>query len=799
MPACWHDIHEQTQAGMKKLRRALWIALLAIVAMGFIAPKLDADRLRPRIQAALEAAFNRPVQIEEVHLNLFTGPGFTVKNVLIGEDPASGIEPFAHVEFMQARVRWLSLLRGKLAFSSLRMDSPSVNLVKQQVGPWNIQQLLDHSSAINSGQGRNVPDIQIRDGRLYFKFGDTKSVFYISAADIDVYPNESGDVVIRFSGAPARTDRGQQNFGELSARGILHFSPKAEDQLNMGLRLERTAISELARLFNGSDMGVHGFAVANARLAGPLSQLEITGDLNITDIHRWDLMPPKGEGWTLNYRGLLNLPGHQLDVETIARLGQVQPVAVKLRLSDYLAAPKWAASFAFRDLPAASLVETARHMGAPFLPGVQVDGLVNGVIGYSNVGGLQGELALENASLKSTHESSAEFDSARVLFANKAIAFGPADVTMENGQSAQIEGIYALDDSRAALRITTRQLTIAEVESSAEHVVSAPPIPLLENLRQGTWRGSIAYERRDDLPGVWSGQYELQNAVMEIPGLVTPIRFGSASVEIKEGLIQISRIHARAGAVTLEGDYRYDPAAGRPHRIRLNIPELQVAELESLMMPTLRRNEGFLARTFRLSKETLPKWLLDREVEGDIHVAKLVNGESPIGEIRARLVWDGANILLSGLDCRLDDMHAQGKLSLNLDKPSPVYSWTGAIENLEYRNGRLDLEGEIETSGTAQNLLLNIRSQGTFEGQGIELGPDTEVSAITGGYKLAPVAGIPRLVLSNIQVEQGPDTFSGQGASQPDGHIVLELTSGRKQLRLTGMLLPIHPEAAPAR
>ena len=788
----------------KKLTRALWIGLAAIVAIGLLAPYLDADRMRPRIQAALEAAFNRPVEIGPVHLSVFSGPGFTVKDVLIGDDPAAGIEPFAHVEFMQARVRWLSLLRGKLAFSSLRMDSPTVNLVKQQVGPWNIQQLLDHTSGIdtsgiNSAGARNVPDIQIRDGRLYFKFGDTKSVFYISAADIDVYPNESGDVVIRFSGAPARTDRGSQNFGALSARGILHFSPNAEDQLNMGLRLERTAISELARLFNGNAMGVHGFAVANARLAGPLSQLAVTGDLNITDVHRWDLMPPKGEGWTLNYGGLLNLPGHQLDVETIAAPGQIQPVAVKLRLADYLASPKWAASITFRDLPAASLVETARHMGAPFLPGVQVDGSVNGVIGYSNVGGLEGELALENASVKSTHEASAEFDSARVLFENNSIAFGPADVTMENGQSAQIEGVYALDNSRAALRITTRQLSIAEVESSAEHVVSAPPIPLLENLRQGTWHGSIAYDRTDDHPGVWSGQYELQNTVVEIPGLATPIRFANASVEIKDGLIQISRIHARAGAVTLEGDYHYDPAAGRPHRLRLNIPELQLSELESLMMPALRRNESFLARTFRLSKESLPKWLLDREVEGDIHVVKLVNGESPIGEIRARLVWDGPTILLSGLDCRLDDMHAQGKLSLNLDKPSPVYSWTGAIENLEYRNGRLDLEGEMETSGTAQNLLLNIRSQGTFEGRGIELGPDTEVSAITGGYKLAPVSGIPRLVLSNIQVEQGPDTFSGQGASQPDGHIVLELTSGRKQLRLSGMLLPIHPEAPPAR
>jgi hypothetical protein len=779
---------------MKKLRRALWIGLAVVIAIGLLAPYMDANRLRPRIQAALEAAFNRPVQIEEVHLNLFTGPGFTVKNVLIGEDPAAGIEPFAHVEFMQARVRWLSLLRGRLAFSSLRMDSPSVNLVKTQAGPWNIQPLLDHTSGINSGRSHDLPDIQIRDGRLNFKFGDTKSVFYISAADIDVYPNESGDVVIRFSGSPARTDRGSQNFGELSARGMLHSSAHAEDQLNLGLRLERTAISELARLFNGHDLGVHGFALANARLAGQLSHLEITGDLNITDVHRWDLMPPKGEGWTLNYRGLLNLPAHQLDVETVAPPGQVQPVAVKLRLPDYLSSANWAASFTFRDLPAASLVETARHMGAPLLAGIQVDGRVNGVVGYSNSAGLQGELALANASMKTSHEDSAEFDAARVLFANNAIAFGPADVTMENGQSAVIEGMYALDNSRAALRITTRQLTIAEVESSAEHVIATPPIPLLENLRQGTWRGSIAFERRDDHPGVWSGQYELQSAVLEIPGLATPVRFANASVEIKDGLILMNRIHARAGAVTLEGDYRYDPAAGHPHRIRLNIPELQLAELESLMMPTLRRSEGFLARTFRLRKEALPKWLLDRELEGDIHVTKLLNGESPIGEIRAHLAWDGPTILLSSLDCHLDDMHAQGKLSLDLAKSSPVYNWTGTLEHLEYRNGRLDLDGELETSGIAESLLLNIRSKGTFEGKGIELSPDTEVTAITGAYKIAPASGIPRLVLSNIQVEQGSDTFSGQGSSQPDGHIVLELTSGRKQLRLTGMLLPIHPE-----
>ena len=71
--------------------------------------------------------------------------------------------------------------------------------------------------------------------------------------------------------------------------------------------------------------------------------------------------------------------------------------------------------------------------------------------------------------------------------------------------------------------------------------------------------------------------------------------------------------------------------------------------------------------------------------------------------------------------------------------------------------------------------------------------------AVSGSYRVALANGLPRLLLSNVQVSQGADILVGQGSSQPDGHLVLELTSGRRQVRLTGMLLPLHPEPAPAR
>lgn len=783
---------------MKVLWRWIATALLLVLAVGLAAPRVSADRFRPRIQAALETALNRPVHLGAVHLNLFTGPGFTVDDVLIDDDPAVGIEPFVHVESLQARIRWTSLF-GNLEFSSLRLstgdrgDAPSVNVVKMASGPWNIQPLLDHPGQAGIPHHHSVPDIQIRGGRINFKFGDTKSVFYISDADVDVYPNENGQVVIRFSGAPARTDQASQSFGELTARGLLQSNPNGESQLSMGVHLDRTAISELTRLFHGSDLGVHGYVFADAKLEGPLSKLEITGDLNISDVHRWDLMPAPGEGWTLNYRGRLNLTGHHLELATLtATPAQPDPVSAELRLDDYLAGPKWSGNLQFHDLPAASLVETARHFGAPLPPGVQVEGQVEGGIGYSSQAGFAGQLALANASLKSPQGVSAQFESAQVHISDGKVVLAPSDVELEEGQSAQIEGQYALDNSHASFRISTRQLAVG-----ASHLLDAAPIPLLDQVNEGSWKGWISYDQSAE-KGVWSGQYDLQNAVLEIPGLASPVRLISAAVQMNEDGIQLSRMRGRVGAVKFDGDGRYDPSAPHPLRLRLTIPELQLAEVEGLLLPALSRNEGFLARAFRRG-HPLPKWLEERDADVSLQVLKLINGDFPLGDLSAHAVWHGASIAVSNMDWHLDAMHATGKMSVNLAKTEPSYDWNGTVENFDYRNGQLDIDGELQTRGLGAALLLNLRSKGTFDGRGIMLAPDAEVREVSGSYRLGASSGVPRLLLSNVQVLQGADTLVGQGASQPDGHIVLELTSGRKQVRLTGMLLPVHPDPLPAR
>ncbi|MBV9771269.1 MAG: AsmA family protein [Bryobacterales bacterium] len=787
---------------MKFLRRSILIAVLIVAALGVAAPFLRADRFRPRIQAALEAALNRPVHLGAVHLNLFTGPGFTVDDVLIDDDPAAGIEPFAHVESMQARIRWASLFSGHLAFSSLRLDTPSVNVVKMHSGPWNIQPLLDRRAQEGAPHRHAVPDIQIRGGRINFKFGDTKSVFYISDSDVDVYPNSEGEVVIRFSGAPARTDQASQNFGALTARGLLHSGTNGENQLSMGVHLDRTAISEMTRLFHGSDLGVHGYVFADAKLAGPLSKLEISGGLNISDVHRWDLMPAPGEGWTLSCRGLLDLNGHHLELATVAAPAQPDSASVEFRLDDYLAAPKWSGHLQFHDLPAASLVETARHFGAPLPPGVQVEGKMEGDIGSSSQSGFDGELSLTGASLKFPQGGSAYFDSAQMRIFNGKVVLAPADVEMGDGQSAEIEGEYALDNSHVAFRVSTPQLSIGEpqdgVRAGAVRWLNAARIPVFEQLRQASWKGWISFEKTGENPGVWSGEYDLQNAVIEIPGLAAPVRLTWAAVQMNGAGIELTRMRGHAGAVKFEGDYRYDAAAAHPNRVRITIPELQFAGLEALMLPSLRRNENFLARAFRRG-QSLPKWLEERDAEVNLQVIAAMNGDLPLGSLRAHASWRGPGIDVSSVEWNLEGMHAAGKVSVNLAKAEPAYQLNGTVENLDYRNGQLDIDGELSTSGIGPQLLLNLRSTGTFDGRQIMLAPDVDVQQVSGAYRVGASYGVPRLLLSNVQILQGAEMLTGQGASQPDGRIVLELASGRKQVRLTGMLLPLHAEPAALR
>src|SRR5262245_11143454 len=101
--------------------RWLLAGLAAFLLASLVAPFLSADHYGQRISEALEASLGRKVKIGEAHFDLFRGPGFTVSRVEIAEHPAFGVETFAFVDSLDARLKLSSLWTGRLAWASLRL------------------------------------------------------------------------------------------------------------------------------------------------------------------------------------------------------------------------------------------------------------------------------------------------------------------------------------------------------------------------------------------------------------------------------------------------------------------------------------------------------------------------------------------------------------------------------------------------------------------------------------------------------------------------------------------------------
>jgi AsmA family len=766
-------------------RRAAVCLVAGVVVAGIVAPFLSADVFRARIQAAVEQGLHRKVQVGGVRFNLFRGPGFTLKDVTIYDDPSVGIEPLAYVESVQARVRLLSLLSKRLSISNLRLDEPSINLVKRDDGVWNFQLLLDRGRSPKEPPIDDAPSIQVRSGRFNFKFGEVKSTFYFSDTDVDLDPGVDR-LNFRFRGEPDRTDRAAQNFGRLLFRGVWIRKQSAEPELDVDAELDRSAVDQAVKLIEGHGVGLHGIVASRAHIAGPLSKLAITGQLQLADIRRWDLMPPKGGNWNLKYRGSLDLWNQQLRLETLPDTSSL-PLRVKFDASQYLSQPRWAVTVDLRDVPSATLLEVARHMGAPLPDSVTADGKVAGVIGYSGTTGLQGQLRFESTSLKLPSAEPITFQSADVLVESSRILVGPAVVQMPNGQTAELEGSYLLASGDLRMRMSTAGMDIAELHSGTGRVLGAGSLPVLDEFRQGSWKGWIGYFRTGNEPGAWQGELEVQNTRVDVPGMVEPVRMASGSLSVDGDKFALTRIRGHGGDVSFTGEFR------SPRRLSVDIAAVTPDALERLFLPALSRRQSLLSRTLRLGRLSAPEWLRTRHVDATIKIGRLTIGGDDWTVNKARLVWDGTNVHLTGIDAHHDDASAIGAIQIDLSGERPVYSAQGRVENLGYKDGLLSVEGSASTEGLGAEVNASAQGEGTFTGEDISFAPDAGFETIAGNFVLSP--GL-RVKLTDVQISQGLDTYSGQGTTQPDGKLLLELTGARRQLRLLGTLLAPAPAIA---
>ena len=278
-------------------RRGRVFAGIALVLALFLA-RPGAQRLRTRIVRSISLALGRQVDVGSVTLRLLPQPGFELEGFVVHDDPAFGAEPVLQSSDVLALVRVSSLLRGRLEVARLSLTEPSLNLVRNAEGRWNLENLLERAAktpVAPTAKARNevrpgFPYIEADHGRINFKFGQEKKPYALTEANFALWQDSENTWGMRLQAQPMRTDFNLSDTGLLEVEGSwqraanLHQTP-----LQFTAQWEGAQLGQVTKLTLGQDKGWRGAIGLSATLTGTPEDLALATDTTVQDFRRYDI------------------------------------------------------------------------------------------------------------------------------------------------------------------------------------------------------------------------------------------------------------------------------------------------------------------------------------------------------------------------------------------------------------------------------------------------------------------------------------------------------------------------------
>jgi hypothetical protein len=296
------SVHEQSLGWSRWFKRIVLLFVLLWLAQVAISLLIRHTRLQRRITARLETAFGRPVQVGNYDFSLWRGPTLQAQSVTFGEDPRFGHEYFLRAESLTVRLRWQGLLRGHLQLGTVSMERPSLNLVRNPDGDWNLAEWLPKpvptvpslaASSTSSAAAQSVrfSRIEVESGRINFKRGDEKLPFALVGVTGYVEPVEAGRWAMDLEAIPTRAAVNVQQAGILHVSGHMGGTSSRLRPAELDASWSDVSLPDVLRLARSSDYGVRGMLtlIMNARTENHEDGWTIQSRAEFRQLHRWDL------------------------------------------------------------------------------------------------------------------------------------------------------------------------------------------------------------------------------------------------------------------------------------------------------------------------------------------------------------------------------------------------------------------------------------------------------------------------------------------------------------------------------
>lgn len=278
-------------------RRVLLMVGLLLLALFLIRP--GANRLRGKASQSISQAIGRKVEIGSVHLRFLPRPGLEFEDLIIHDDVAFGAEPLLRAPDVTAWLRIVPLFRGRIEIATLNLDQASVNLTRDPVGKWNLEDLLERTATISTAP-TSAEKLQLRPAfpyieatrtRINFKTGSEKTHFAFTDARFALWQESENSWGMRLKANPIRTDANLTDTGVINVSGMWQRSPVFhETPVQLSFEWKQAQIGQVSRLIYGSDKGWRGSVLLDGALVGTPGKLKLTADASINDFRHYDVL-----------------------------------------------------------------------------------------------------------------------------------------------------------------------------------------------------------------------------------------------------------------------------------------------------------------------------------------------------------------------------------------------------------------------------------------------------------------------------------------------------------------------------
>jgi hypothetical protein len=719
-------------------KAALGVAVAAVVLQVAASLVVRTGRVRLFLTRQLETAFGRKVEVGEYSATLFPTPQLDAKAITVGEDPSFGQEYFLRAERLSAGLRWLGLLHGRFELGTLDLERPSLILVRNSEGRWNLERWLPAPSLAMQAKVAGAPargtqaapthllrKIEITDGRVNFKVGDEKSAFAFVQVEGSVEQMAPGRWRLDLAAGPWRSGATLQLAGTVRVSGEVAGTSTRLQPAHLKMSWEKSSLADVFRLVAGRDFGVRGTFAGEATAdsgtglpAAPGKNLA-PGDwifslqTRASGIHRWDLTERSDNpriGLKMSGRwnpGASTTDADELIIEmprsnlrgTASSKGvfsknfQVRIDSAGLQAADFLdwyrafqpdVAEEVRASQYFTGAVALSgwplkLDEAAfsSTSGRWMVPGFAAPLEVKALRG----GTQRGRFVVEPFAISLPATGTV------ALAAKEAAGSAKPTATLSHGVTLSLA--HDLQQRAGAVRVETQSVRAETILALAE--------AFGKNLRHG-WE--VRGEASGDLRWEWSpgaapalnGQVDLTRGTLQVAGLNQPVQLENLRAEWRQARRRYTLGKVGAFGATWSGSIEQTgtiPGGSGERELpvwgfQLQTDHLDAAELDRWIGPRSRPNwlQRLLPAPVAVGAPLPSSSLLKRiHADGELKAEEIAIEKIMLKQFRGQVSVDGTELKLQKIQAQWSGGTAQGSMNASLSA-SPSYEVAASLNGV---------------------------------------------------------------------------------------------------------------------